>query len=393
MDKMKALNKGAHDWLEKMPPNTWVKAFFSEYPKCDILLNNCCEVFNSYILEARELPILTMLQRIKSQLMTRHYNKQKELAENWQGLEVCPKIRKKIERNAEFANTCYVLPAGQGIFEVQDRDIKYSVDIIAKHCDYRRWDLSGIPCSHAISCLRHDRIPQESVVPHCYTIQAFQMAYANNIMPCADQSTWEYVGGIEVKPPIYEKKVGRPPKARRRAPYEVQGSNGPKLSKHGVEMHCSHCRGTGHNIATCQRKQDGFPATELHDQQEVPHTHTHIRRRNTKRSLHMMKYLKGFCHSFPHPWDEVSAQPLPDSSYILANLPPARAAATTTATKAGQAKKRKAYAPRKQTGSPRMKSGAAKKSQVGTKGEGSNQQGHQGGRTKKAPRLSSDTVP
>jgi hypothetical protein len=65
MEKMKVLNKDAHAWLEKMPPNTWVRAFFSEYPKCDILLNNTCEVFNNYILEARELPILSMLQRIK----------------------------------------------------------------------------------------------------------------------------------------------------------------------------------------------------------------------------------------------------------------------------------------------------------------------------------------
>ncbi|CAN6356814.1 unnamed protein product [Urochloa humidicola] len=84
MDKMKALNSDAHAWLEKMDPKTWVRAFFSEYPKCDILLNNSYEVFNKYILEARELPILSMLQRIKGQLMSRHYTKQKEAAEKWQ---------------------------------------------------------------------------------------------------------------------------------------------------------------------------------------------------------------------------------------------------------------------------------------------------------------------
>lgn len=62
MEKMRVLDKDAHAWLEKMPPNTWVRAFFSEYPKCDILLNNTCEVFNNYILEVRERPILSMLQ-------------------------------------------------------------------------------------------------------------------------------------------------------------------------------------------------------------------------------------------------------------------------------------------------------------------------------------------
>lgn len=71
MDKMKVLNKDAYDWLEKLAPNTWVRAFFLEFPKCDILLNNNCEVFNKYILEARELPILSMFERIKGQIMSR----------------------------------------------------------------------------------------------------------------------------------------------------------------------------------------------------------------------------------------------------------------------------------------------------------------------------------
>ena len=96
MQKMKEIDAAAHQWLEQMAPNTWVRAFFSTFPKCDVLLNNNCEVFNKYILEARELPILSMLERIKNQIMTRHYNKQKE-AENFVGT-VCPKIRKKLPR-------------------------------------------------------------------------------------------------------------------------------------------------------------------------------------------------------------------------------------------------------------------------------------------------------
>jgi len=36
MEKMKALDEATFKWLEKMPPNTWVRAFFSEFPKCVI---------------------------------------------------------------------------------------------------------------------------------------------------------------------------------------------------------------------------------------------------------------------------------------------------------------------------------------------------------------------
>ena len=92
MDIMLVLNKDAHDWLEELDPKTWVRAFQQTFPKCDVLLNNNCEVFNKYILDARELPILSMIQRIKGQCMGRHYGKQQE-AKKWNGT-ICPKVRK-----------------------------------------------------------------------------------------------------------------------------------------------------------------------------------------------------------------------------------------------------------------------------------------------------------
>ena len=97
MEKMKALDVDAHDWLAKMELNTWVRAYFATFPKCDILLNTNCEVFNSYILEARELPILSMFEKIKCQLMTRHYSKRKKL-ENEMTSSFCPKIMKKLAK-------------------------------------------------------------------------------------------------------------------------------------------------------------------------------------------------------------------------------------------------------------------------------------------------------
>jgi hypothetical protein len=256
MGRMKELNLDAWKWLDKMEPNTWVRAYFSEFPKSDILLNNNCEVFNKYILEARELPILSMFERIKTQIMTRHYNKQKELESELSGA-FCPKIRKKVAKNAEWANMCYALPSGQGVFQVQVRDYQHIVDIVAQKCDCRRWQLTGIPCSHAIACLRHERIPPESVLPTCYSVDTFKRAYASNIWPCKDKSQWESVEGTEVLPP-YEKKIGRPPKSRKKHPQEIQGKHGPKLSKHGVSIHCSHCSEGGHNSAGCKLKKMGF---------------------------------------------------------------------------------------------------------------------------------------
>lgn len=46
MEEMKIINYDAYKWLEELPPNQWVKAFQSDWPKCDLLLNNISEVFN-----------------------------------------------------------------------------------------------------------------------------------------------------------------------------------------------------------------------------------------------------------------------------------------------------------------------------------------------------------
>jgi transposase-like protein len=46
MEQMKKDSPEAFAWVEELAPNTWVRAFLSEFPKCDLLLNNNCEVFN-----------------------------------------------------------------------------------------------------------------------------------------------------------------------------------------------------------------------------------------------------------------------------------------------------------------------------------------------------------
>jgi hypothetical protein len=48
MDKLKVDSEDAFKWVEELQPNTWIKAFFSDFPKCDMLLNNHSEVFNRY---------------------------------------------------------------------------------------------------------------------------------------------------------------------------------------------------------------------------------------------------------------------------------------------------------------------------------------------------------
>ncbi|CAO1944571.1 unnamed protein product [Urochloa humidicola] len=312
------------------------------------------------------MPILSMLQRVKQQLMTRYYSKQQEAAE-FVGT-ICPKIRKKVAKNAEFANVCYALPSGQGIFQVNERDNQYIVDIRAKECECRRWQLTGIPCQHAISCLRHERIQSESVVHECYSIQSFHRAYESNILPCKDMSTWEKVNGPLVLPPLYEKKVGRPPKSRRKQPHEVQGKHGPRMSKHGVIIRCGYCHKENHNAKGCFLKKMGIRPEDYIPDDATPVAEEHAPQRQEENNFNVEAPPQGSQYLTQEAPAMLMSQmsstmlmkmmeegsqsafarqpvgPLPDSLFISTNKPLSRPVALTTATKQGKAatKKRKA---------------------------------------------------
>lgn len=54
MDQLKALNEPAYNWLIAIPKKMWCKHAMNFYPRCDVIINNLSESFNSTILVARD---------------------------------------------------------------------------------------------------------------------------------------------------------------------------------------------------------------------------------------------------------------------------------------------------------------------------------------------------
>ena len=187
---------------------------------------------------------------------------------------ICPKIKKKVEKLTEWANLCYVDGAGDGVFQVGDRGVNYLVDWHTNECSCKRWQKSGTPCVHAIACARHERVDPLSLVNQCYSVNMFKMAYKNIIYPCRDMTEWEKMNGPPLLPPLYTKQVGRPCKSRRKAPGEVICSNGgKKMSRHGVIMHCNYCGEPDHNIKGCKYLKAGVPPPNMQAPSAAQVTH------------------------------------------------------------------------------------------------------------------------
>ncbi|CAL2231134.1 unnamed protein product [Prunus armeniaca] len=117
-----------------------------------MLLNNLYESFNSYILDSRDKSILTCLERIKGYIMLRMANRR--IAGMVWRHPVRPRIVKIIKKNKLGASQCIPRLASESKYQVSHMyGEEYVVDLKAKTCSCRRWDLCGIPCSHVISCI------------------------------------------------------------------------------------------------------------------------------------------------------------------------------------------------------------------------------------------------
>uniref|UniRef100_A0A2N9HPZ0 Uncharacterized protein n=1 Tax=Fagus sylvatica TaxID=28930 RepID=A0A2N9HPZ0_FAGSY len=91
MVELKKLSPPAYEYLSKIPVATWSRSKFTKNPKSDLIVNNLSECFNSYILDARDKPILTMLDTIRRKLMRRFQVKKASIAR--MSGKLCPKIQ------------------------------------------------------------------------------------------------------------------------------------------------------------------------------------------------------------------------------------------------------------------------------------------------------------
>jgi hypothetical protein len=200
-----------------------------------------------YILEAREMAFLSMLETIFYKILQRQESKQRE-GMTWTG-RICPKIKKKLEKFFEWSNNCIVKPAGNYLFAVESHEFEkdYSVDFKSRTCDCKRWQLTGIPCHHAIACCRKDNINYENLVDNCYTVETYKRAYAYTLAPLRGRVFWEKMNATRVHPPLYTKVMGRPKRCRRKAPEEKVKEGVPYFTKAGTIIHCSICGKSGHN--------------------------------------------------------------------------------------------------------------------------------------------------
>ncbi|KAK8694386.1 hypothetical protein V6N13_071940 [Hibiscus sabdariffa] len=250
-DRICKLKPKAYADLMEKDPSHWSKAFFSTRSKCDAIDNNFCEAFNSAIIGARFKSIISMFEDIRHYVMHRLVEHKKKSI-SWKG-ELCPRIAKKLEEHKVRSYFCHVIWNGADGYELMHNEDSFVVDVKVWKCTCKVWDLTRIPCPHAVCVILYREESLENYVLHLYKKEVYQELYSVVIPTIPSEKYWQDSGMGKIDPPLKRKLPGRPKHKRRKKEGEVKGKT--KLRKLGAKISCRCCGLTGHNIRTCPKKQ------------------------------------------------------------------------------------------------------------------------------------------
>ena len=165
--------------------------------------------------------------------------------------EICLKVLKRLHREKTASSKWLASWAGHTQFEVKSGLQNFTVDMEKRHCSCRKWDTTGIPCAHAISCIFFNRQKAKQYVHRCFHVSTYKACYELVLAPINGQNMWRPSGVQPVQPPIKRRPPSRPKKKRTREAGEPAGRRA------GISKQCRSCGQIGHNKRSCKGQIGG----------------------------------------------------------------------------------------------------------------------------------------
>ncbi|XP_019238510.1 PREDICTED: uncharacterized protein LOC109218586 [Nicotiana attenuata] len=109
-EELEAMNKLGYKICEdllKYDKEYWCRAYFREDSKCDVIENNMCETFNSWIVGPRHKSVITMLEEIRHKIMKRT-TEMRKFAETWV-IDIASMARIILKENKALSRRCKVM--------------------------------------------------------------------------------------------------------------------------------------------------------------------------------------------------------------------------------------------------------------------------------------------
>ncbi|KAL5551055.1 hypothetical protein UlMin_001231 [Ulmus minor] len=178
-----------------------------------------------------------MLEQLRDYLMCRMATR-REAASHWVN-SVGPRIVKIVEKNKAVARLCHAKWAGGFIFQ-----------------------LSEIPCGHALACVYSRNLNVYDYVDSFYKKESYEKTYGPIIYPMPHLDRWPNPRQNVILPPLFKQMPGRPKKARRREAGEPPAANElrTKARRFNMVMYCRNCKQPCHYYSGYKEpRREGTP--------------------------------------------------------------------------------------------------------------------------------------
>ncbi|GJZ28663.1 mutator type transposase [Tanacetum coccineum] len=143
---------------------------------------------------------------------------------------------------------------------------QFVVNLSERVCSCRKWELSGIPCTHAVASIWDQAnngidtgIPESYCLP-VHWLTTWKEMYKFKINPVNGPQGWKKSDvPTTIIPPKPHPQIGRPPKKRKKSAAELADEmmKSKKLTKTGKSVTCKSCKQVGHNSRGCKSKKGG----------------------------------------------------------------------------------------------------------------------------------------
>ena len=210
-----------------------------------------------------------MIQEIHFKLLRRVTEKRGEIRDsNW---DICPKIKKILDANIMQSRKWRAVWDGESKYQVNYNTRFVTVDLDSRSCDCRNFDLTGMPCSHALAAIYDRRGQPVDYLSDYYKRDKYAAAYAFPLTALKGVDYWDFHDDEVLLPPELPKKLrGRPKRLRKREEWEGGTQGKAKVKEEQVQRwsskrvhHCSKCKNQVLQLKVANNKSLGLNLLDM----------------------------------------------------------------------------------------------------------------------------------
>ncbi|WOL19278.1 hypothetical protein Cni_G28076 [Canna indica] len=189
MQKLLDIHEPSYQWITRLEKERWATLFFPSH-RYDIITTNVVENMNSLFREVREMPITMLIEMTRCKVTEWFY-------------------RSKCQWYSVHPHTdhCYQVHTSHQIV---------IVDLPHRSCYCNKFQIFGIPCSHAMVVIGYCNLDPYPFCEHYFTVETYKKIYEDKIFHTRSKQYWRRESFDPlVKPPQAMAQAGRKRKNRR----------------------------------------------------------------------------------------------------------------------------------------------------------------------------------